>query len=311
MRSPGTKPTTVLFTITALAAAVAVAAAGGGAAEQQPPAGWAKDVVLSLNLTQNTFSNWQAGGTGSVAWSGKVTGAFDHQRRQDIWTHDVVLEYGMVKQEGQETRKSVDAVSYETVYTRKVHYLDEPYVSASVATQFALGRDYSAEGVDANAPNSDFPATSRFADPLYLGQGVGVGRRLNPYLETRFGFSIREVVTDRVRRYACRREERDTITDEEQRDRLCDPTLVDTGVEWISSYDRTFQEKTRYKSDLRLYYSVERSDEVNLIWKHELTAKLLRFLDFNLALDLLFDNKVSDRLQVKQLMGIGVSFDVL
>lgn len=301
----------LLSSLALLALQFSFTAPAATAQEQEAPQGWDNDVTLGLNFTQNSFSNWEEGGSSSVAWAWVFdAGAHYIQPRYD-WETDLNLEYGLVKQEGQDLRKSVDRIELDTVYTHRLGYFVEPFASASFKSQLTLGRDYSAE-VEDPSENESFPRTSKFADPLYMTQAVGVGRTLSPGLRSRLGFALREVRTNEFRRYGCTDEETESIEDVQTRDRVCDELRVDTGLESVTRLERTFnEEKTILKSRLTLFFSFEQRDQVDVNWRNELSAELIKYVTLNFALELLYDKDIRDVLQTKQVLGIGLRFSMI
>jgi hypothetical protein len=288
-----------------LACSCAVLGPATAAADDEPRPAWSRKITARVGFAQNALSNWEAGGTSSVAWTWLLETELAHRGRRHDWQNDIALEYGLVKQQGEDLRKSVDRIELETVYTRRLDYYVEPYAAASARTQFALGRDYGVD-VDPDDPDFEFPETSRFADPLYLSQSLGVGRQFNEELRSRFGFSVREIITENFRRYGCTDEEREAIEDVGTRDRACDPLRVDTGLESVTQYQRSFEERTSLRSRLKLFFSFEQPDQLDVHWRNEFTTELLDFVAFGFGLEMLYDKNVRDQLQIKQVMTIGL-----
>ncbi len=292
--------------VAAILAATTPVAAGAGepaAAAHPDSAGWKKSLVAGLTFSQSAFSNWATGGTNSAAWAWSLRGTFEQVEPSFTWRHKGQLEYGLLKQEGQDLRKSVDLIELETLYTRKVDFFVNPFGSASLKTQFTTGRDFKVEP-DANGV---FPATSDFADPLYLAQSTGVGRILVPgQLTTRLGFTVRETLTDVFRNFAA-----ETSVDTCTGNPNCERTKVETGLESITELARKLGETTSLSSKLGLFYSFEQPDELDVSWRSDLTIKALKILSVNFGVELLFDQDVLDKLQTKQALGIGVSYSLL
>jgi hypothetical protein len=285
------------------------------AAEAKPDTlGWRNEVVASMNFAQSSFSNWTAGGTNSVAWAWSLHGVFEQVASSFTWRHRGLLEYGLLKQENEDLRKSVDLIAYETLYTRKIDYFVEPYASAGLKTQFHTGRDYDAEQFVSSEGDLIYPVTSDFADPLYLAQSVGVGRTLIPdELTTRAGFTVRETITDRLRGYAIDDDEEELGLefDDCTNNPACDKNKIETGLESITELSRKLSENTALASRLGIFYSFDQADEVDMTWRSDLTIKALKFLSVNVGVELLFDMDVLDKLQTKQTLGIGVSYQLL
>jgi hypothetical protein len=272
--------------------------------------GWKNSLVAGMNFSQSAFDNWAGGGTSSVAWAWSLLGTFHERRPAYEWRHRGQLEYGLVKQEKENLRKSVDLIELETLYTRKIDFFVNPYAGAGVKTQFTKGRDFGATP-DTTADNDlVYPITSDFADPLYFSQSVGVGRYLVPEeLNTRLGFSVREVLTDRFREFS-RDEDEDAIescTDNP----ACDDLKVETGLESITEYAKKLSANTSLASKLGFFFSFEQPDELDMSWRSDLSVKVVKVIAINFGLELLYDEDVLARLQTKQLLGVGLSYSLL
>ena len=294
---------TLLAATLAATLAPAARSAEPAAAAQPDSSGWKNSLVAGLTFSQSAFSNWAAGGTSSAAWAWSLRGTFEQVEPGFTWRHKGQLEYGLLKQEGQDLRKSVDLIELETLYTRKLDFFVNPYGSASLKTQFTTGRDFKVEP----GSNGAFPATSDFADPLYLAQSAGAGRTLLPgQLSTRLGFTVRETLTDVFRNFAA-----EASVDSCTGNPDCERTKVETGLESVTELGRKLGETTSLSSKLGLFYSFEQPDELDVSWRSDLTIKALKILSVNFGLELLFDEDVVDKLQTKQALGIGVSYNLL
>ncbi len=300
--------------------------------EEPEPFGWLNTLTASANFSQNTFNNWQAGGTNSAAWAWGLVGRFVDNRPAFSWENNLGLEYGLIKQEGQDARKSVDLLGFETVYLRNIDYAVQPFASASLRTQLATGRDYNPAPSIETLGREEYPKTSAFADPLYLTQAVGVGRRFDPFLKSRLGFAMQETLTRDFHRYACKEEERNALLAEfgagnldpplgddagqdpralEFLDERCDGSKVEPGLESVTTYDRAFNDNTVFNSRLRLFYSFDQTDQLDTHWRNDLTTKVFKFLAFNFGVELLLDKDISGDLQFKQVLGLGIAYSLL
>jgi hypothetical protein len=275
--------------------------------------GWRNHAIVGMNFNQASFSNWQAGGSSNIAWAWTLNSVFEKVQPKYIWRNTGLLEYGFVKQEDDDLRKSIDLVAVETLYTRRVEFYLKPYVSASARTQLSHGRDYDEKTGSSNGVPI-FPVTSDFADPLYLGQSAGLGYILIPgIMTTRFGFSVRETITDTFRGYAINDDEEDNGLefDDCTGNPACDRYKIETGAESITEYARKLDEDSAFSSRLGLFYAFQQPDELDMSWRNDLTIQTLGFLNVNFGLEFLFDQDVINKLQVKQLLGVGVSYNLL
>jgi len=270
-------------------------------------------MVAAINFNQASFSNWQAGGASNVAWAMSLRSNFEEVQPRYIWRNLSNFEYGMIKQQGEDLAKSIDLIEFESLYTRRVEFYLKPYVSAALRTQFSNGRDFDEKTGSSNGVPI-YPVTSDFADPLYLSQSAGVGYTIQPGIwTTRLGFSVRENITDVFRGYAINEDEEDLGLDFDEciGNPDCDKYKVETGLESITEYARKFEPESIFTSRLAFFYAFNQLDEIDMHWRNDLTVKALSFLSFNFGLELLYDDDVLSKLQMKQLMGIGISYSLL
>lgn len=276
--------------------------------------GWKGSLVAGATFSQSAFSNWTAGGTSSVAGTSSLRATFEERQLGHTWRQQGNFEYGILKQKGTGARKSVDLIEAETLYTLMLELFVDPYASAAAKTQFSRGRDFTAVPDTTAGGELVFPATSDFADPLYLAQSAGVGRTLiDRELTTRFGFTIRETITDIYRGYAIDENEEDLGLDFTAciGNPACDRTKIETGLESITEYAKKLAEAAALTSKFALFYSFEQPDELDVNWRNDLSVKVLEFLSVNFGLELLFDEDVLNQLQTKQVLGIGLSYSLL
>ncbi len=136
--------------------------------EQKPKdslAFWTKKNKIGLDISQITFVNWNAGGNTSL--SGLAHGRFERDYKKDRlqWDNELIVRYGINKQEGQKTQKTDDQIQLTSTfgYQQKEKSLWLYSAKFNFNTQLAPGYSY---------PNRDI-AISRLMAPAYLFLGVG------------------------------------------------------------------------------------------------------------------------------------------
>jgi len=127
---------------------------------------WKKTNKIGLDLTEVAYVNWSTGGSNSI--SGLFNAAFIRKYKEDLlfWNNELLLTYGLNKQQEKEWQKTEDALVINSTFGFKKDTLSKFYYSAKLNfnTQIASGYNY---------PNTDL-ATSKFMAPGYLLAGVGV-----------------------------------------------------------------------------------------------------------------------------------------
>lgn len=134
---------------------------------QLPPApsDWTKKNKLGFDISEIAFVNWSAGGTSSI--SGLFKGEFTRVYAKDNykWANELIVRYGLNKQDGIELRKTDDAMLFNSTYGFRKDTTSNWFYSAkfNFNTQFTNGYAY---------PNKDVAISKPFA-PAYIFLGAG------------------------------------------------------------------------------------------------------------------------------------------
>lgn len=254
--------------------------------------GWTKSAVASANLTQASFTNWAQGGSNSLAYTLNFLGNATLYGEVTKWSNSLKLLFGQARLAEQGLRKTDDEIYFETLFIYEVWQEVNPYAAATVRTQFAPGYQY-----PANSPEQQ---VSAFFDPAYLTQSVGFIYEPAPIFTTRLGVAMREVVTSKYNAYAD-----DPATADVEK------VSFDGGLESISVLRWEFLENTLYVSRLELFSPFTTMDRVVVRWDNSISAKVNQYISVGLNVQLVNDVNVSPLTQVKQSLGIGISYTLL
>jgi hypothetical protein len=130
-----------------------------------PLSHWIKKNTLGFYISEIAFVNWSAGGTSSV--SGLVKGDFSkvYTRENYKWSNELIVRYGLNKQDGIEVRKTDDALQFNSTFGYRQDTISNWYHSAkfNFNSQFTNGYSY---------PNTEIAISKPFA-PAYIFLGVG------------------------------------------------------------------------------------------------------------------------------------------
>ncbi|HSN49331.1 MAG TPA: DUF3078 domain-containing protein [Flavobacterium sp.] len=156
------KPVTTLATVTSTATLTAMA-------HPELPlvylSHWQRKNTIGLDLNEIAFVNWNAGGTSSI--SGLLKGNFlrIHTRDKTEWANELIVRYGINKQDGLAIQKSDDELRFNSTFGYRKDTLTNWYHSAkfNFNTQFTNGYKY---------PDTDSPISKPFA-PAYTFLGYG------------------------------------------------------------------------------------------------------------------------------------------
>ncbi len=250
---------------------------------------WRHDILGTLNLTQASFSNWQQGGQNSLAWRVQLNTQSTYDSPTLNWTTTGKFEIGFTKVEGQGLRKSTDQINLKTVVTRTLSALN-PFFSLTMLTQFADGFQYDEAGVGTQV--------SKFLDPGYFTESLGVRYAPTERFNTRLGASLKQTVTrDFPAPYAD-----DPATPQLEKVRF------EGGVSSVTYLELALHENIAFTASLDLFSDLKALNRVDVFWENALVMKVSRLISVTVNADVLYDRDISRQAQVRQSLGIGVSY---
>lgn len=253
--------------------------------------GWKHSVVSGLNLTQVSLKDWAQGGENALAWTLRLDGLSKLDDTSFVWGNSYKMSYGQAKLGSETTRKTEDRLELESVFTYKLGTEVNPYVGATLKTQFAEGVTIDANGVAT--------PISKFFDPAYLMQGAGFGYRPSPAIKTRLGAALREIITSTYTSYA-----NDPSTPVDQRVK----TRVDGGVESVTDAELKLDDNLLLRSKLELFAPARKIREVTMRMDNTLTANVSKYVVVILNVQLINDPNTSTRTQEKEVLALGLTF---
>ena len=251
--------------------------------------GMAHQVIAGLNITQNTYKNWAAGGEDALAYTLTVNSKLEKNQSKYIWTATGDFAFGQTKLGDDPIRNAVDKISIEGLYTHKLGTFVNPYVGLGFDTQFAKGYDYSA---------SPKEAKSNFIDPLYIMGGAGAGFFLKPDLTTRLGLAFKETIADKYAVFYI------DANDSTKTSRF------ETGIESVTDYSVKLGENLLYETRLGLFSAFEHVDVVDIKWDNTWTAQVAKYVNVNLTLLVYYDEDIVKKTQIQETLAIGLTYTI-
>jgi len=250
---------------------------------------WKHTMIISANITQVSFTDWAQGGENALAYGLFLEGKSAYAKDVIEWVNEYKFGYGQAKLGSQSIRKTDDKIDLESVLTYKIGTYINPFVSASLKTQFT-------EGVKYDATGSAIPV-SNFFDPAYLMQTVGVVYQPGPVVKTRLGAALRETM---AKTYA-----KAYIGDSTK------TVNVEGGVESVTEVGWTIMENVVLNAKLEIFAPVKHFDRMTVRSDNTLSAKVNKFLSMNLNVYLINDPQVQARTQIKQTLALGFNFTLM
>lgn len=265
-----------------------------------PP--WSLSLGGKLSAAQSAYSNWTEGGINTFAFTTGLSGAAE--REGDLWvqTYEARLAFGLVKQDTLELRKADDVIRLAAAlqYTGGGRFFDtfRPTLAAEARTQFAAGFNYDEVPGELERPGAaqEPPVqVAAFLAPGTFTETLGLTYDPADWFTQRLGLSSKQTLV-RLRRLRAL-----YGVDPESAVRL------EAGLSSMTTVDREILENVRLTSTLGLFAAFNQIGEPDVTWENVLNMQVNRFLSVDLSTTVLYDRDVSEALQLKEVLSLGVT----
>jgi hypothetical protein len=252
--------------------------------------GWKHTGSAGVNLTQISFKDWVAGGDNALSYSLILAGASTLIGDVATWSNSYKFAFGQTRLAAQSLRKTDDEIYFESLLIYKLGTTVNPYGSLTFRSQFAPGYTYDAQTET---------AVSRFFDPAYITQSAGVAYQPCPQVTTRIGAALREIVTSQFPQYS---DNAATVEIEKFR--------IQGGAESVTEAKFNIDDNVELVARLELFAPFNAFDKVIVRNDYAIVARVSKYVNTNLTVNLINDVNVSPRTQIKQALALGVTFNL-
>lgn len=265
---------------------------------------WKKAFKSGLNVNQASFtSNWKAGGVNSIGFNGFLNYKANYKKDKNSWDNELDFLYGMVNNQGQGYRKTLDRIFLQTKYGRELAPKWSFTTSLSFLSQFAKGYSYAKDvnGVEQSTLISDIFA------PAFITSAWGFEYKPTDYFKLNLSpFSPRvTVVADNNGRF-------DAVS-------TTNPYGVlvgeNTRFEWlafqmVADFNKDIAENINLKWRYVLFANYETLEAKTIDHRLDLnlTAKVNKFVNVSLGGILLYDFDQDSGVQLSQAFSLGVLY---
>jgi hypothetical protein len=264
---------------------------------------WRKSFKAGLNLNQASFSgNWKAGGVNSFGFNTFLNFKANYKKDKNSWDNEIDLLYGMVNNEGQGYRKTVDRVFLDTKYGRAITDKWDFAASLNFQSQFARGYSYALDttGVERATLISD-----SFA-PAFITSALGFEYHPVEYFKIRLSpLAPRVTLVRDVERFV--------TVDNPTPYGVIPPKFA--RFEWLSAqilaeFNKDIVKNVNLKLRYLLFANYETLDFQTVDHRVDmnLTAKVNQFINVSLGGILLYDYDQDPGAQWSQLFSLGVMY---
>ncbi|MBY0434643.1 MAG: DUF3078 domain-containing protein [Cyclobacteriaceae bacterium] len=265
---------------------------------------WRKAFKAGLNLNQASFStNWKAGGVNSIGFNAFLNYKANYKNGKRSWDNEIDMLYGMVNNQGQGYRKTLDRIFLDTKYGYSVSKNWDIFTAVNLLSQFAKGYKYTK---DANGVEQPVLISDAFA-PTFITSSWGAEYHPVEYFKVRVSpFAPRvTILGNNNGQYAA--------------------------VDPLRPYGVLLNESTRYEwlaFQMLAEFNKDIAPNVNLKWRYilfanyetlewkkvdhrldvNLTAKVNKFINVSLGGIMLYDYDQDASVQYSQAFSLGVLY---
>jgi len=262
---------------------------------------WRKSLKAGLNINQAAFSgNWKGGGVNSFGFNTLFNYKANYKKDKTSWDNEIDLLYGMVNNEGQGPRKTMDRFYVDTKVGHSLSEKWDAFIGMNFLSQFANGYKYVK---DANGVEQGQLISQSFA-PMFITTSIGLEWKPESYFKMRFSPMAPRITI---------------LAENDGRYAAVDPvapygvTVGNTDrFEWyafnmIADLDKDIAKNVNLKARYMLFanYQTLEINKVDHRLDLSLTAKVGRFFNFNLGGIFIYDYDQDASPQYSQAISLG------
>lgn len=252
----------------------------------------------NLVFNQSSFSNWNSGGNNNIGIIGKVKYNLSYKKDKHFLDNTLQLGYGFVASQGEASRKTDDYINLMSNYgydIGKNFYLSTGFQFLS---QFSAGYNYS------NTRSPDFSdRISRFLSPGYLNAGLGISYNPNENfqiifrpLNGKFTF-VTDPILQKAGKYGLEKDGQSM--------------RAELGSLLNVLYRINIYKDINFVNQVNFFSSyTSHPERVDVAYNGTFNIKFNKFITTVVSLDLLYDHDQIQKLQIKQTLGVGFSYNL-
>jgi hypothetical protein len=257
---------------------------------------WLKEIAGGININQASFSdNWKGGGVNSVAFSVYLNGRASYAKDKWSWDNQFDFIYGVVKNKGEDGRKSNDVLFLDSKVGYKINDKWNYFFGVNFLSQFAPGYNFT---------ETERTLISKFANPAFLTTGLGVEYKPNDEFSLRISpFSPRWTF----------------VTDTDLYLNIPENYGVEIGetvrTEWLAfsvlaDWNKKLSENLTIKMRYQMFANYETIDFETIDHRLDvaLIAKVSNIINVSLTSLTIYDIDQDSKIQFSQGLALGIAF---
>lgn len=251
---------------------------------------WSLGWIGTLNGSQATYRNWSQGGVNTVAVTGgtRFTAKFTLDRF--VLDHNTSLKYGRARLNGNVGRKTDDEIRIRNQASRK---FNNPHFSLigqlNFDTQFYEGYDRAYANI-----------ISKFMAPAYITETVGLAYTPETNLQFNAGLSLKQTIVS------------DTLLSPRYGLKDGSNFRNEGGISLGIRLSRQVMTNVSYTGSADTFTNLLRPVSSTVFkMNNDIVGKINSYLTTNFQYAVIFDDNVTKKLQVKQVLSVGFSYTIL
>ena len=260
-----------------------------------------KQIQFGANLNQGSFSsNWTGGGVNSVALGVFFNALSQIKRGKNSWRNDFQSQYGVVRNKGQQSRKNVDRIFFDSKYNRELTEKWSLFGNINFLSQFSNGYEYSA-----NADSVGYKKkVSGFFSPAYITEAIGIEYKPVSYFFIDFapGALRQTIVTDKNLYLTMPSNYGVPIGDKVR----TEVALMQIVANFNKDIAKDINLKFRYMAYSNIKHPLNIDDRLDAT----ITAKIAKYFDVNLGVIIVYDQDQSNEVQFAQGLSVGFLYSI-
>jgi hypothetical protein len=279
---------------------------------------WAKENKVGLDFTQIAFSNWNAGGNSSVSGLARGTFGRKYTKGNVLWNNELLMRYGINKQEDRELRKTDDQFLINSNFGYKKSPNSKWFYSGrfNFTSQFVEGYAY---------PNKEVAISLPFA-PAYIFLGVGSefndkNKNFNVYMSP---MTVKGTLVwnQRLADQGAFGVDRAVFDEEGNLLRRGSRHRTEMGILLNNYWKKEIYKNIVFENRATVFADyLGRFGNIDIDWQMQLDMTINEYVRANVGIHMIYDDDikakkeidgqqvtVGPRLQLKQMLGVGMIY---
>ncbi|PWJ60136.1 Protein of unknown function (DUF3078) [Dyadobacter jejuensis] len=267
-----------------------------------------RKIEFGANLNQGSFStNWTGGGVNAVALGLFFNALSLNKKGVHSWRNDFQSQYGIVKNRGQESRKNVDKIYFDTKYNRELNSKWSLFANFNFLSQFGKGYEYITPVDSVEYRNH----VSGLFSPAYLTEAIGIEYKPVSYFFVDFApAALRQtiVLDDDIKKSV------PTNYGVPYDKKLRNEVGI---IQLVANFDKDIAKDVNLKFRYLVYTSYSKNsitDKREFNGDHRLdasiNAKIAKYFNVNLSAIVVYDKDQASKVQFAQGLGVGFLYQI-